>query len=151
MKTSSKFLVLLPVCAALAACSSIGKLQNKYLTKTLANGSTLHYNINVAPTSAWGCHRVGKTLSYNWGWARTKAQFHLGGIYEYLADQGVDYLNKNHIRANYMNMQLPVGVSVEDIDVSDIKGTAHLYFYQCRKINPNNAAGDHAHVSFSVS
>ncbi|PIP74084.1 MAG: hypothetical protein COW89_01110 [Nitrospinae bacterium CG22_combo_CG10-13_8_21_14_all_47_10] len=148
MRSLPKFAFIIPACVALAACSSIAKEQTKFQTKTLADGSTLHYNVNVAPTKAWGCRRVGKTLTDSWGAVQTKAQFHFGGPVEYMAGEGVDYLNKNPVHANYMNINLPADVSVADVEVTAFK-KAHVYFYQCKKINPENRLGRQSGVEIS--
>ncbi len=140
---TSSFLTL-----TLNGCSTIAKEQNENLTKTLPDGSILHYNTNVTPTADWGCTAVG-TQSYNWDLIQTKAQFTFSGPYGLLVDNAVDYLTQNNLKANYVNIIIPESHTLSFSDSTDSTSSynmnpdsqAVITLYNCKLINPDLKAG----------
>ncbi len=146
---------------SLSACSAfkhdIAKMQNKNLVVKMPNGSPVHYNTNLTPTSNWGCHSVGQSQQYDWKKFQLDSKLHFGSPMQSLAKSGVSYLSSHGLKANYMNLRIPedkkfnLGVTGEVFSWGlGPKQIAHVDFYQCKKINPSLDAGNTQHASYGV-
>lgn len=165
MCKSVRFLPLITGCVLLAACSAmtslkkdLAQLQTKQSVTTMPNGSKVHFNTNLSPTRDWGCRQIGQPQSYNWAKVQMEAQYHFKTSYLFLINKGIDYLVSNNLTANYINAFIPEGRTVSfsnsarTRDYFNIHPRAKttLYFYQCKRINPQYKLGSKKDIDFGI-
>ena len=133
----------------LTACSTLGsKLADAGEQKRqLADGQTVYGRVNQVPTADWHCKQLGMPQFYNWAEMKMEGQFclSLNGGASVLMDKAVDYANKNNLKPNYVDLQLPKEASLGGGPGGGIStswnlapgANAVVIFYQCKLINPD--------------
>jgi len=99
--------------------------------KQLANGKTITIGYAI-PEAQWDCSPAGAT-AVNKMTAETKGMLSFSGTHGYLDNQALDFANKNSINANYVFIQQPTGVSINDWDLTSNSNINILYF-NCKNL-----------------
>lgn len=143
----------------LSSCAAIAKAQMQQ--QQLADGSTVSID-RITPTAKWNCRQIGSPLIYTPELVQAEEQSR--GCYnsgnqnsfgafltnaacanrphrEIIKDVAVYYANLHHIKANYINIQVPPKDTATIFgNTYDKTNGAPIYasYYQCQYLNPDN-------------
>ncbi len=162
MKIVLPLLFISSAAVLFSGCSSMNAMHDKLADmemqkKQLANGQTVYLDINLEPTPAWGCDKIGARQAYDWRLLQTEGQFTLSGKYGLFTEKAIAYANQNNLSPNYINLIIPedksfsVSVNKEDIYKEDSTNNVYADYYQCDRINPEHKIGVQTHQDTNVN
>lgn len=133
----TSFAMLMVSCAATFTHTSSSKTIKQIRADKLANGKTIMVGyIDTKPE--WSCKQVNK-LTTAWQYDKFKALTSFSmSPYSYLQKRAIDYANKNHINANYMQLYIPSQSAIEGISLH-MGSRATATYYLCKNPPAKNS------------
>jgi hypothetical protein len=95
----------------------------------LANGNNVKVGY-IAPDASWKCIQVDRK-SHTWAMNQFQGMIKLGGGYQVLQEQAVDYANKKNLKANYIYLNVPDQTAVNGFNLEPF-ADADAVYYQCQ-------------------
>jgi len=135
---SVKIFIITSLVGVLTACviHAGNNIANLMFKAKLNDGTSVEYG-NRFPPAAWQCERLAQN-AYKWSSMVSKGAYtHIRGGYGELQSKALNYASEQQLKINYIFYSTP---EVTTLPASDPNSQdqiyAHLYYYQCAKLNP---------------
>lgn len=82
------------------------------------------------PDASWKCLQLDRKTDYT-ATNQFKGMFKLGGAYQVVEEQAIEYANQKHLKTNYIFLYVPSNTEVNNFNLSPFS-EAEAVFYQCK-------------------